>query len=128
MGRLKHENNILAHQVSICRTPDILLGERIFFRQPFLEKATGERSNRKNRITGGVVHHLDRNATPVIGTHFFFRQPIFRQPFLEKDTSFGENTFFGCRKCTQLGAHYVFFDNQFFDNHFWRTHLLVANV
>ena len=44
------------------------------------------------------------------GAHnFFFRQPIFRQPFLEKDTSFVENTFFGCRKCTQLEN--VFFDS-----------------
>ena len=43
------------------------------------------------------------------GAHIFFRQPIFRQTFLEKDTSFVENTFFGCRKCTQLGN--VFFDS-----------------
>ena len=66
----------------------------------------------------------------VIGAHFFFRQP-----FLEKDTSFGCKStrsrickylflerihFSGVESAPKYGSAFFFFDNQFFDNHFWR--------
>ena len=50
------------------------------------------------------------------GAHIFFRQPIFRQPFLGLGSAgicfFGGNTFFGCRKCIQYRSAF-FGDKQF---------------